>query len=186
VMGQSFGGFVAQSYATRHPEHPAAVVLSSTSPRKNVQRNLAVFERLGGAEVREIAAGFYEDARPERLAEFLTRCMSLYNRHFSDPDGMSRSVIRLDVLYHFFRGEYHHFDFLSALPGVRCPVLVLGGEDDPATPIEDQEDIAAALPADRVEFHRFADCGHGAYRDWPDRAIPILRDFVERHGAAAE
>src|SRR5215510_9753926 len=31
VFGNSFGGFVAQSYATRHPTHPAGLILSSTT-----------------------------------------------------------------------------------------------------------------------------------------------------------
>jgi len=181
VMGQSFGGFVAQSYATRHPDHPSALILSSTSPRKNLPRNLAVFERLGGEKARASAEAFYADPVPERFGDFLRDCMSLYNRRFSDPDGMKRSVLRGEVLFHFFQHEYGDFDFLPELAKVRCPTLVLGGEDDPTTPIGDQEDIAAALPSDRVEFHRFADCGHGAYRDCPDVAIPLIRDFVLRH-----
>jgi len=183
VMGQSFGGFVAQSYATRHPDHPAGVVFSSTSPRKNLARNLAVFERLGGARARAIAEAFYANASPETLGPFLTHCMSLYNTHFSDPDGLKRAVLRLDVLFHFFAGEYRTFDFLPELAKVRCPALVLGGEEDPTTPIEDQADIAAALPPELAEFHRFADCGHGAYRDAPERALPILRAFVARCSA---
>lgn len=32
---------------------------------------------------------------------------------------------------------------------------------------------------------RFVDCGHGAYRDQPDRALPIIHDFVTRCFAAA-
>jgi pimeloyl-ACP methyl ester carboxylesterase len=181
VMGQSFGGFVAQSYATRHPDHPSALILSSTSPRKNLPRNLAVFERLGGKKARASAEAFYADPAPETFPDFLRDCMSHYNTRFSDPHGMTRSVLRGDVLFHFFQTGYGDFDFRPELKNVRCPTLVLGGEDDPTTPIEDQEDIAAALPQEWVEFHRFADCGHGAYRDCPDEAIPLIRDFVVRH-----
>jgi len=180
VMGQSFGGFVAQSYATRHPEHPAAVIFSSTSPRKNAERNLAMFEKLGGARARTVAEEFYEDPSPEKLGDFIKTCMSLYNTRFSDPDGMRRSVLRVEVLFHFFRHEWPGFDFLPELSRIQCPTLVLGGEEDPTTPIEDQEDIAAAIRSDLVEFHRFPDCGHGAYRDCPDQAIPIIRDFILR------
>ena len=32
VLGYSFGGFVAQSYAIRHPDHPAKLILYSTAP----------------------------------------------------------------------------------------------------------------------------------------------------------
>lgn len=33
VLGQSFGGMVAQKYIARHPGHPGKVVISSTAPR---------------------------------------------------------------------------------------------------------------------------------------------------------
>jgi hypothetical protein len=36
---------------------------------------------------------------------------------------------------------------------------LLGGEDDPLHPIENQADIAAALPGHLVQFERFANCG---------------------------
>ncbi|HKJ24911.1 MAG TPA: alpha/beta hydrolase [Myxococcota bacterium] len=180
VLGQSFGGFVAQSYATRHPGHAAGVIFSSTAARRNEARNLAVFERLGGARARQAAEAFYADPGERTLRPFVRHCMSLYNRGFSDPGGMKRTLLRLDVLFHFFAHEYRSFDLLPDLPKVRCPVLVLGGEDDPTTPIDDQEDIVAALPPELVEYHRFPGCGHGVWRDAPERAMPILRDFVAR------
>ena len=46
------------------------------------------------------------------------------------------------------------------------------------TPIEDQEDIAAAIPQQFVRFERFANAGHGAYRDDPDAVFPIIREFI--------
>ena len=180
VMGQSFGGFVAQAYAARHPEHPGGLIFSSTSGRFTKERNLAVFERLGGAEVRASADAFYEDPSVETVVPFLRDCMPHYNTRFTDPHGMSRSIVNIDVLLHFFANEYLETNLLPGLEKIGCPTLVLGGEDDPTTPIEDQVDIAAAVPAEHVEFHRFKECGHGAYRDCPDEAIPIIRAFVAR------
>jgi proline iminopeptidase len=63
---------------------------------------------------------------------------------------------------------------------IRCPTLVLGGEDDPMHPIESRADIAAALPPNLVQFERFADCGHGVVPDAPERAMALLREFVLR------
>ena len=180
VMGQSFGGMVAMAYAARHPGHAAGLIFSSTSARKNEERNLAVFERLGGSQVREIARAFYADPGDETLGPFMMEAMPLYTRRPGDPDGSSRTVYRLEVLYDFFRNEYQTFDLLPGLANVECPTLVLGGEDDPTTPIDDQVDIAAALPGALVEFHRFADCGHGAYRDQAETALPIIREFIRR------
>ena len=38
VLGQSFGGFVAQRYIARHPGHAGKVILSSTAPALNLLR----------------------------------------------------------------------------------------------------------------------------------------------------
>ena len=46
------------------------------------------------------------------------------------------------------------------LDRIRCPTLVIGGEDDPMHPIQSQADLAAALPPSLVQFERFAECGH--------------------------
>ena len=56
VLGQSFGGFVAQRYIARHPQHAAKVVLSSTSPHLGLARKLVMFDKLGGAPARDAVA----------------------------------------------------------------------------------------------------------------------------------
>jgi proline iminopeptidase len=61
---------------------------------------------------------------------------------------------------------------------VRCPTLVLVGEDDPITPVEDSLDIAAALPAEHARLLRFPDCGHGVFRDDPEAAFAEIRAFL--------
>src|SRR6266436_2013192 len=53
VFGESAGGWVAMAYATRYPDHPGKLILSSTSARRSLPRILAVFERLGGSAARE-------------------------------------------------------------------------------------------------------------------------------------
>src|SRR5712692_9877568 len=50
----SFGAFVALNYALRHPDHPARLVLSSTTAHVHVERVLAMLERLGGSEARAV------------------------------------------------------------------------------------------------------------------------------------
>jgi proline iminopeptidase len=62
---------------------------------------------------------------------------------------------------------------------IQCPTLVLGGEDDPMIPIECQADIAAALPAHLVQFERFPNCRHAVVPDAPERAMAVIRDFIE-------
>jgi proline iminopeptidase len=178
VLGQSFGGMVAMAYAARHPDHPGKLILSSTAARMSWPLMYERFARYGGDEVRALAERFWTDPRPETLAPYATRAMPVYNRTPRDPDATPRTVFAFDVLYHFARTEQRAMDLLPELAKVRAPTLVLGGEDDPVTPIEDQAAIAAALPSALVRFERFAGCGHGAFRDDPARAFAVIRDFI--------
>ena len=181
VLGLSFGGFVAQSYALRHPDHPAKIILSSTAGRMRYDRIFHMFERLGGAEARKIAEDFWADASAPGVFEpYHEVCFPLYNQTPQDPDLKERSVMNVDMLGYFFGadGEGHRFDFLPRLSQVRCPTLVLSGEIDPVTPVEQSEDIADALPSHLVRFERFAGCGHGVERDDQEAALRVIREFI--------
>jgi proline iminopeptidase len=82
------------------------------------------------------------------------------------------------VLTHFLFGEQRDMDLLPGLARAACPVLVLAGELDPVCPMLGSERIVAALPEAVVQFERFAEAGHGVFRDQPDRAFQVLRDFI--------
>lgn len=177
VLGVSFGGIVAQAYATRHPDHPRALVLCSTTPRFRRDRALAMFERLGGADARRAAAAWLDDPSPDTAGDYLRLCLPLYKRSPLDFEQMQRARVDFEVPTVFFRGEWRTFDFLPMLGEVRCPTLVLGGDSDPITPIEDSEDLVRALPDDLVRFECFADCGHPVYDDAPV-CLDVIREFL--------
>jgi proline iminopeptidase len=180
ILGVSFGGFVAQAYATRHPDHPAALILCNTAARHRRDRVLDAFERLGGREARQAASTYLSDPSVETLAEYARCCLPLYTRSAEDPDAMARTLphANFELTVAFFRDEFHRFDFRDALAGVRCPTLVITGEDDPITPAADSEDIAAALPASLVRLERFPGCGHPVYHDDEERFFRVVREFL--------
>jgi len=178
VMGESFGGMVAMSYATRHPEHPAKLVLASTSARIRPDRSIKVFERLGGTEARDLAARFFEDPSPANMAAYMEKCLPLYVQHPRSSDWMERSVQDFQLTEHFFKNEIRTFDLRPQLPRIKCPTLITAGEHDPITPIEDSEDIAAAIPAGLARLERFTDAGHGTQRDEPEHFDRVIREFI--------
>lgn len=178
VLGHSFGGFVAMSYATRHPDHPGKLILSSTAARQREDRILATFERLGGAKAREAARGFLERPGPDTVQEYASVCFPLYSRTRRDPHADARIVWAFELMFAFLGGEGRTFNLLPALAQVRCPTLILAGADDAITPIADAEDLAAALPPERVRFERFPGCGHGVFRDQPEDTFRVIREFI--------
>lgn len=60
---------------------------------------------------------------------------------------------------------------------MRCPVLVLAGEDDPSTTVAGARELVDALPTSLVRFESFPAVGHGVLRDRPE-AIALVREFV--------
>lgn len=179
VLGQSYGGFVAQRYLARHPSHPGKVVLSSTSHHFGLGRKLAMFERLGGAAARDAAERFWTDPTPATWDTYERVCRPHYNTTPpSDPDAKARTIAVDDILFHTARHEMPTMDLRPGLAGVQCPVLVLHGDADPVTPIDDAREIVAALPPQWVQFAAMQGVGHGAWRDDPEAALAVLRRFV--------
>jgi proline iminopeptidase len=178
VLGQSFGGFVAQRYIERHPEHPAKVILSSTSPHKKLERKVEMFAKLGGPEAGESARRFWTDPNAATWADYGVHCRHLYNTTPQDPQAGARTIHHLDILYASAGGEQRTMDLLPGLAQARCPVLVMVGEDDPVCPVADALDIAAALPPRWMQLARFPNVGHGPWRDDADAAFAVLRRFI--------
>jgi pimeloyl-ACP methyl ester carboxylesterase len=181
VLGLSFGGFVAQALAVRHPACVGRLVLSSTAAKFRKDRAIAAFGNMFGAHPRKIADAFWNDpADPAKANEYLDVCFPLYNPTPRDTEAAARSTFNPAVLAHFFRpdGEGHAFDFRPQLSAVAAPTLVLAGALDPVTTMADAEDLIAALPPANVRCERFADAGHGVSHDRPERYLEILRDFI--------
>ena len=178
VLGQSFGGFVAQRYIARHPAHPAKVVLSSTSPALNLERKLVMFERRGGPGARAVAEAFWRQPGPATWAPYQAACMGLYNTRPADPQARLRTIYNEAILFASASGEQQSMNLLPGLAMAQCPVLVLAGDDDPVCPLADAQDIAAALPPQWAQFERLADAGHGVWRDQPEAAMAMLRRFI--------
>jgi pimeloyl-ACP methyl ester carboxylesterase len=185
VLGTSFGGYVAMSYAIRYPDHPAKLILVSTALRGTGdpvrrQRVLEAFERFGGVEAREAMRRAFDDRSPESYSEFRRVCGPLYTSRPLNPDAAKRVIKSADVLPFFERadGEGVTFDYSAELWRVRCPTLIMAGETDPMTPVSEMEEILKALPEGVGRLERFPGCGHGVWRDDPERAFQVITEFL--------
>jgi pimeloyl-ACP methyl ester carboxylesterase len=183
ILGQSFGGIVALGLAIRHPDLPAELMVSSTAAKLRKDRALEMFDQLGGAEARAVAERYFR-APEENLGAYIATCLPLYNPTPGDPDVLARMRFRPELNIHFFRNEIDTYDWFGDLYRIQCPTLILAGELDPMTTVADHEELAAAIPGSRLEL--FQDAGHRVFRDKPDEALAVIRDFVRTGPEAKE
>ena len=165
VYGGSFGGFVAQSYATRHPEHPGKLILVSTTAHMEFDAVFAAFERIGGREAREIAEAHLLSPSMESRKLYLEKNFPLYRVKPANPDAGKRALLNHAVGLKFggAQNEQGRMDFRADLHRVCCPVLIMSGDRDPMMPPQFSETLAACLPPHLVRLERFENCGHGVY-----------------------
>jgi pimeloyl-ACP methyl ester carboxylesterase len=185
VLGSSFGGHVALTYAGLFPSHPGGIILANTTGgRSDYPRSVEIIRRLGGGEAAIIAERCFTDPTGESLAEFRRVCHPLYSSKPSDAEELrqqhARSIQTTDVNLHYFRNEATRFDPWSVLGMVKSPVLILAGEDDPMCPLQVAEDMARRLPADTTQLVRLPGARHHIFRDRPDLAFPAVEDFIHR------
>ncbi len=180
VIGTSFGGFVAQAYASRHADHISGLVLISTAAKFDFEAMYAAFGKLGGADAQDAARAYWSSPTVETRMRYHEVCMSLYFQRPLDPDLLSRIILKNDVALHFNgpKNGQGAMDFRKALTKVTCPAMVMAGRQDPVTPLSMNEEIVASLPGD-PRFHIFDDCGHGVVGDQPEAAFSAIRDFIK-------
>ena len=180
VLGSSFGGNVALAYAALFPDHPGGVILANTTGgHRDQQRVIEAFGRLGGPEAAAVARRTYADETGDCQAEFNRVCYPLYSgtpgwaeesRQF-----LARMIKSTDVALQYSSHEVQAFDPWSVIGAVRCPVLVLAGEDDPVCPLPVVQELVSQLPAETTRFVRLPGARHTIFRDRPDLAFRAVR-----------
>jgi proline iminopeptidase len=180
VLGQSGGGFVTIVYGARHADHAGKLILASTQARVIVQRIVEVVRRRSTAEA--AAAAEYCFGHPkdrEAFRGWIQHGRPLYNHRRQDPDAGRRTQLQMKTWWSFSELWYgRQPNLLPSMSNIACPTLILTGDDDPICPTEDSTDMFDALPSGLGTLVRFEHCGHGVWRDEPDRALQVIREFI--------
>lgn len=183
IFGGSFGGTVALTYAARHPSHPAALILGYVGARMDFAANVEAFRRLGGEEAAAVAKADFEEPSQAHLEDFVRVCLPLYSRrpgaaeYFRLRRKLSIETPEVTLAY---RRELGKGESIGGLDRIRCPVLVLAGEDDPVVPSSAVHELVAGFREAPVELVMLPDCGHTVFRDQPELAYGAVRSFISR------
>lgn len=180
ILGYSFGAFVALRAALDRPLTLGGLILMNAAARVAPQRIGRGFERVAGPEAGAAALDFWTDASPATLKEYARRCIPHYVASDAARAVLAGTVRNVPLTLGFCQrgGEAHRIDLLPELGSLRLPTLVIAGEDDPITTVEDATDLVAALPSGLAQMIVVPGARHAAHLEGGERVIDAVRQFV--------
>ena len=190
VLGHSFGGMVALTYATRYPGSLEALIPATTAASYEFR-----------AQAWEIAAARATPLQMEMLPrlfdgviateaehdEWWRACLPLYFHRADDTicsEMLGREHAQLEVVNYMMASQIPGYDLASQLPAVSAPTLVVSGRHDWVTPVSQGEVIASGIPGARLEV--FEDSGHFPFIEEQDRFLQVIADFIVSAGGGSD
>lgn len=183
VIGGSYGGMVALTYASRYPQHVSHLIVMVTVPDfrflEKAKQNVA--ER-GTAEQKAIAQTLWEGTfrDEEHLREYFQITRTLYSITAKEedpiPKSWNRAILSADAINEAFGGFLRTYDVRSQLPQITAPTLVIAGKHDWICPPEFSEEIADLIP--NSDLRIFENSGHAVRADEPEALLDVIAGFI--------
>jgi L-proline amide hydrolase len=179
ILGQSWGGFLAQEYALTQPPGLNALVLADTAA--SFPDFVAEANRLRALLPPEVEATLRRHEADETTddPEYMEACLVFYGRHVCRvewPPEVAETFAWLDrdpTVYHTMNGpsEFHVIGSIrdwqskDRLSEIRVPTLLVSGRHDEATPALQQVLLDGIAGADWVCFEESSHLPHVEERE---------------------
>jgi len=182
VMGHSYGGYLAQNYAVKYPNHLAGLVLIGAQEAVKMQLGTRQYEYISKEERQKISAAFSDKS--------LTPELQLFNAHlFGDWKRQNFYRPTNEDLARMARYEWVHDPQFRArvcatitpnLDGFfdDCPIptLIMVGKWDLTWSADKPAKMQAALP--KAQLVVFDKSSHSPFADEPDLFFAELKKFI--------
>ena len=171
-VGLSMGGMIGQTFALKYPATVQSLVLCDTTSRYPAdaapvwQERIRTVEAKGmGAIVEAMLERWFTAPFRKRRPDVMDRVRALLRA--TSPQGYIGCCHALPKI-----------NVTDRLKELRCPALVIVGEDDPGTPVEMTRDIHAALPSAELAILRSA--SHLSNLEQPAEFHAVLLRFLDK------
>ncbi len=189
ILGQSWGGMLAQEYALRQPPGLVSLVLANTL--SSIPLWIAEANRLRAELPAEVNATLlrHEQAGTTDSQEYQQAVEVFYERHvcriFPLPDFVKRSFDQIGYVYNYMNGpsEFHiigvikDWDVTDRLSEIHVPTLIISGLYDESTPRQNEILHAGITGSEWVLLQHSS---HLAHVEEPELYLQTVQDFLNR------
>lgn len=170
LVAFSLGGYLALEHALAHPGRVKSLVLIAASAKGLEADEIARRQRT----MKVLASHAYGGMAPAQLREFV------HPSNLDKPEvvGVIRQMaleLGKELLLAQFAASTERTDLLDRLPELRCPVLLVGSEDDRKVDPADLRAMHARCPSSHLVM--LSDCGHMIPLEAPLALATSLREF---------
>lgn len=183
VLGHSFGGFIALSYALAYPSAVSRLIISCSAPSYDigaeVEEQLAAFDnpQVAAAFARENEIQSDEDMRAVILDE-----LPFYFATYPDEirqvaeDWAKRTLYSAALSSWWSVHQMPLYDVRPRLGELTMPTLILAGQYDRVCSLNQARIMEQGIPGARLVV--FEKSGHMPQMEEPARYIQVVRDFL--------
>jgi proline iminopeptidase len=136
LIGSSYGGMVALTYATRYPHRVQALIVMATAASyrflAKAKQNLAKTGTAAQIAMAEhLWQGTFKDE--QHLRQYFQVMAPLYSQTYdpsSAADSFQRTIFSVEAINLAFRTFLREFDLSNQLERIKSPTLVIGARED--------------------------------------------------------
>lgn len=172
--GLSMGGYIGWQFVQHYPERLKKLICCDT--KASADSNEAIQNRHKLAEsVLKHGVGVLAQAMPEKLfaketldqqGDVVEQCKQMMLA--AHPEGAAAAL----------RGMAERPNMTSLLSTITVPTLIIVGEDDQITTVQEMQEMAAAIP--QCQFLEVPHAGHMAPLEQPEPLNTVLKEFLQR------
>lgn len=177
IVGASFGGFVAQEFASAHPEMTCSLVLSCTSfgGPNHVAPSLEILMALASTN------GFNTEERIRRnlLPAFSSEFVRDHPEEIEETVKLRLSNAVVEAAYQAQLTAAVEFNAEPKLGAIKVPTLVLSGDSDAVVPVQNSRNLASKIGG--AELRIIKGGSHLFFIESPEEFNRSVIEFLKEH-----
>ncbi|MBN3959662.1 alpha/beta fold hydrolase [Nostoc sp. NMS8] len=182
VIGGSYGGMVALTYAVRYPQNVSHLIVIATAAHSGFLKRAKEILASKGTEEQKASAqrlwdGNFENE--EQLRQYFQVLGPMYSLKYEPTTSgiaWQRNILSVDAINVAFGGFLRNYNILDQLHKITAPTLVIAGRYDWICAPEFSEEIAQAIP--NADLRIFENSSHLIRADEPEALLDAIAGFL--------